>query len=873
MSAATPNGRYSWLYDAIDGEAEVVTASRRLARELAAAYAGHRIAVGDTAWPTPAIAFWQDWLAQKLASTADPTAVPRRIDAFSSNVLWERALAAHLPDGVLNRNGVVRQAVRSWQRVSEWNVTLAALQHSARNQDERMFARAAADYRDRLERGNWIDDAGLADVVAGLLAREPALVPKRLMVVGFDRLSPAVEMILAALQAGGCAVQPIPAAQRSGAVRLATFERQAGELRAAGAWAQRALEAAPEAKIAIVCPGLETNAEEVARLVREGLVPGWQQGDSRHFFAANVSYGRRLVDYPAVAIALLVLRWTVQGLTGSQLSVLLRSRCVASQEIPGRCRLELHLRSFPDRRWTAAGFLSALEGSDKTADATAFCDLARTVAGLSAEVDAPSTPPECVRRVDALLDAVSWPGDAPLDSVAFQLINRWRELLNEFARVESVLPQVTFSSAITRIAALAADCLWQPETEPGVVQVMGALEAAGLEFDHIWISGMDASKWPPPSRPSPLVSQVLQRKHGMPDATPDDTLEFSRRVFARLTGAADHCVLSWARMQDDAELAASSLIDPAAVEALEDVTDAGWYALALTGTGKTSCHAVDPPPAVRPAERVSGGAYTVQQQFDEPFSAFVHGRLGVRTVDAFCPGLPPRIRGSIIHSALYNLLASKPSQDQIRAWSTGESERNVGSAIDSALGRHIRHADAVIMRILGLERTRLRNLLHRFLAEECARADFFVAELEHQLQYERFGVRLSLRVDRVDRLADGRQLVIDYKTGAPKHFLRQDGELKDVQLVVYADALGSDVGGLLFVNVDSRAIIYRGVGGGWNEAEAEEWPRTLQHWRAEVHQALKSLAAGDVRINTVQSPAEARQLAILSRIEEQRRAR
>lgn len=851
----------------------MVTASRRLARELAAAYAGRRIAAGDMAWPTPAIAYWQDWLAQKLASTADPTGVPRRIDAFSSDALWERALAAYIPDGVLNRSGIVRQAVRSWQRVTEWKVTLAALQHSARNQDERMFARAAADYRDRLERGNWIDDAGLADVVAGLLAREPALVPKRLMVAGFDRLSPAVEMILAALQAGACDVHVVPAAQRPGAVRLARFERQSGELRAAGAWARRALEAAPDAKIAIVCPGLENSAEEVARLVREGLVPGWQHGDSRHFYAANVSFGRRLDDYPAIAIALLVLRWAVQGLTGSQISTLLRSRCIASQEISGRCRLELHLRNFPDRRWTAAGFLSAIGAGDMAADATAFCNLARTVAGLSAEVGAPSTPPDCVRQVDALLGAVDWPGDAPLDSVAFQLINRWRELLNEFARVESVLPQITFSGAVSRIAALAADCLWQPETEPGVVQIMGALEAAGLEFDHLWISGMDATKWPPPSRPAPLVSQVLQRKHGLPDATPGDTLEFSRRVFTRLTGAADHCVLSWSRMQDDAELAVSSLVDPAAVDTIEDAADPGWYALPIAGTGKTTEDVTDPPPPVQCAERVSGGAYTVQQQFDEPFSAFVHGRLGVRIIDVFCPGLPPRIRGSIIHSALHNLLAGRPSRDQLRAWSTGERERNVGSAIDSALGRHIRHADAVIMRILSLERSRLRNLLHGFLAEECERAEFFVAELEHQLPYERFGVRLSLRVDRVDRLADRRLLVIDYKTGAPKNFLRQDGQLKDVQLVVYADALEGDIGGLLFLNVDSRAISYRGVGDGWNEAEAEVWSGTLQGWRAQVHQALKSLAAGDVRMNTVKSPADARPLAILSRIEEQRRAR
>ena len=140
--------------------------------------------------------------------------------------------------------------------------------------------------------------------------------------------------------------------------------------------------------------------------------------------------------------------------------------------------------------------------------------------------------------------------------------------------------------------------------------------------------------------------------------------------------------------------------------------------------------------------------------------------------------------------------------------------------------------------------------------------------------FEAFGVRLGLRVDRIDRLADGSLLIIDYKTGRPRNLLNKDGDPQDLQLVVYADALAASVGGLAIVNIDSRLISYKGTGGSveWDAAPQDTWPQRLESWRDEVHQALREIAAGDVRVNLLLTADEARPLGILSRIEEMKRA-
>jgi hypothetical protein len=116
-------------------------------------------------------------------------------------------------------------------------------------------------------------------------------------------------------------------------------------------------------------------------------------------------------------------------------------------------------------------------------------------------------------------------------------------------------------------------------------------------------------------------------------------------------------------------------------------------------------------------------------------------------------------------------------------------------------------------------------------------------------------------------------LIIDYKTGAPKNLLDRHGDPQDLQLVVYADALDTEIGGLALINLDRRAISYKGTGGSveWDTGRQAEWPERLAAWRADVNLAMRQLADGDVRINLQRATADARELAILSRVEEYRR--
>ncbi len=859
---------YHWLTDALQGPSTVITANRRLARVLHEQYAAQQLAAGKVAWHSPAIYSWQDFLDTLLSEATDPATLPTRINEHQSQLLWERCLRKEIGESVSGLAGLVRLARDTWQRLADWRVTIREVARSAAGSDQRLFAAAAGRYLGILEREHWVDEAGLGSLVDALIRSSRVTSHGRITLVGFDRDRPLISAIMTALSDRGCDVVSAPVPGLAESILLQCFESPDAELRAAGAWARSHLESNPEHAVAIIAGNLDQEAEHKTQLVREGLVPGWQYGPRSVAHAVNVSYGRRLVEYPAVSVALLLLRWLVRDLRAGDVGHLLRTPLVGSLPTRGRSALELKLRQLPDRDWSPGMLSAALRGKDDGSDAADWLRLVATITKRRRELPKSASPADWALYVDEMLKACGWPGSDALSSFDFQLVNRWRELLNELARLDLVSPSMSCETAVRRLELMAAGTVFQPESEGKAVQLIGPLEASGAEFDAVWISGLSAANWPPPGNPSPLVARSLQRQLGMPDAEPADTLAYAQRLLIRLGSAAGKVVCSYASTEDDAEQSPSGLLQALGAETGPAPPDPGWHAAALSKIVNTVV--VDESvPGIVPGERVAGGAGTLQRQMADPITAFIVGRLGVRRLQAQAVGLPAALRGNIIHDALHQLYIDTPTRRDIGAWSGGELDQRIATSLDGAFVRHERNTDVVLTELFKLERRRVGDLMRVFVAVDLAREEFSVAAVEHEVAFAEADVRLQLRVDRIDRMPDGSLAILDYKTGAKKKFLQSDGQPREIQLIAYASALDDPVSAVALVNIDSREVSFEGAGRGYTDDA--DWDAWLAEWKRQVRAACRDLSLGDVRVNGVQGVKEARQFNLLSRYTELRR--
>ncbi len=75
------------------------------------------------------------------------------------------------------------------------------------------------------------------------------------------------------------------------------------------------------------------------------------------------------------------------------------------------------------------------------------------------------------------------------------------------------------------LAQEAATKPFQAQSPAANVQILGILEAGGLLFDALWISGLDDSNWPAQPKPNPFIPKRLQRELKMPHASAERELE------------------------------------------------------------------------------------------------------------------------------------------------------------------------------------------------------------------------------------------------------------------------------------------------------------------------------------------------------------
>ncbi|EFK94928.1 hypothetical protein LDC_3070, partial [sediment metagenome] len=91
--------------------------------------------------------------------------------------------------------------------------------------------------------------------------------------------------------------------------------------------------------------------------------------------------------------------------------------------------------------------------------------------------------------------------------------------------------------------------------------------SAGMRFDALWVCGLDAARWPPPTAPDPFLPRLAQLSQRVPRASAEIAAHDARATLQRLLASAPEVMLSVAEIDDDAPLLPSPLLDGVAFEA------------------------------------------------------------------------------------------------------------------------------------------------------------------------------------------------------------------------------------------------------------------------------------------------------------------
>lgn len=843
----------------------VLTATRRLARQLLEQDRLERATRGMTAWHLPAIMSSQDWVNRQLVLLGEDW---RILTPAASRRLWEETIENDARSAGLD----LLQVAASASRAEEAHQLLIDYRGSCGDyllsDDHQAFLRWQQGYLQRLREGGWEDGASCTDRVLAALATDQLSPPPFLLLAGFDELPPGMGR-LAAVVADSSRVEILPPPRAPIAqAGCCACDDAAAEVRTAARWVRHLL-GQGQRRIGVVAPDLAGYRDLVGQIFREELDPlgliALDDLEGRFGLSLGVPLG---LQGPVMA-ALQLLCCEKEPDCG-QLGVLLRTPYLAggTREEAARSRFDVALRRLRRERISLQGLLAAT-GSQWALPPGFAAILSELHHFLT--LGRKETPAFWVHHFRRVLTGVGWPGDRPLDSRDFQVVKAWEEkLLPRFGSLDGVCRPLDRQEAAGLLRRLALEEEFQPEMPDPGIQVCGILEAGGLFFDHLWILGLHENAWPPPPRPNPFLPRRLQVDLGMPHADAGREAGYARILLQRLLATAPRVVCSYPQQEAGCPLRPSPLLAdilPVAPELAPSVAPAAC--LERQAAALECC--TDPGgPALPAGSELPGGTAVLRDQALCPFRGFARHRLGARALETPVTGLDPATRGTLVHTCLELFWTRVTGHAQLHRWSEEERRLQVAASVDEALVRHFDHPlRAIAPAQLTIERERLTSLVNEWLtAVELERPAGAVASfVEEEERAEFGGLSIGTKIDRRDILADGRSLILDYKTGKVDLDDLLGERLLEPQLPIYA--VGQDVDQLAGVaigqvrrgecalkGVAREGDVFAGIGPFEETREAGRhalgsWGELLGRWRKRLDDLGRQVLAGAAAVDPV----------------------
>lgn len=821
--------------------------------------------------PVESLSGWLDKLWFQLQQQGWQPTLKQVLNREQRQLLWQRALDQSLEKQLLNSQQLCRDAdsalgqLLQWRLLSDLDTLEQSLpplleQFALSRRDFPLFDMIEA-FKAQLHSHNAITQDQRDQLIARAL-REGALprIPQ-LALAGFAQISPLAQEIVnlateRVLHCENSMQKPQPA--------CAPCANLEDELLQAARWAAHKLRQNPRAGIGIVINNLGQCRAQVENIFARVLEPQWLDPQQpRYTLPFNFSAGTPLAQTPVGAAAMQLLQLLRNQWDYAQLKNILFSPFWGTEE-------DLHLKSALFRQlqklelWQIDGATLRYRAEKLAAEFSPDSPLPKQLEKVAEHARRWQRAPAEIwaQRFSQTLHSLGWPGPRNPDSQEYQQLTQWEGALEDLAALSAFAGTLTLNQALQQLNQIAKRTPFQAETRDSPLQILGVLEAGGLAFDHLRLVGFGQQQWPPPPSPNPLLPMPWQKHWQMPRASAERELELAKQITGDLLTASGDVVVSYAREQDGVAQQLSALFGqvPEAEPIDGDALQNFHTQLESAGALEKIEDAQLPPLPIEERARVRGGASVLKAQALCPLNAQLQYRLGAANYQAPTLGLSAAERGNLVHQVLANFWLSFP-EGQADAFSLhqlqGETrQQRIREAVESAIREKQTQHRQLPAGFWQLEQRRLTRLLEQWLQVEESRPDFTVTRIEWEQPIELAGLGFHLRLDRLDTLPGGEQLVIDYKTGVPSISDWLSERVREPQLPLYALAQ-SNARAIAFAQVRNGDSRFKGcgeiaepiegikaVGDVQRESPFASWQQLVEHWQSGLMQLAEEYREG-----------------------------
>lgn len=469
--------------------------------------------------------------------------------------LWQSIIAKNLDAMPMAKpEHLSGQADSAYRSLLLWQIDQEQLASFSASATQYPFLIWFQQFNDTLQKNQWATAEQQQAIINERFKEGSLSIVDRIHLIGFDDIPPLTHSLLK----GACSALTNHFIKTDSPSNINRYEFQTREeeIVAAANWAKHQISQNPEATIGIISPNLGQTREQIEKVFCQVFEPHYNNvSQPRYALPFNFSAGTPLATTPLVCDTLSLLKLTTATLSIDDCLNLLNSPFWSAGY-------------FQEESTLAIKHLLKLEKFD-----VSFSDLRHAFAEESQIKQTLINFDQYFRRLPKrqklkvwvkncveALELMGWPGQRRLDSLEYQQVVQWQSVLASLVNLDLFDETKTYFQFITELSRAAATTPFQAQTRGTPIQILGALEAAGLQFSGTWVLSLDDQTWPAAPSPNPLLPVDLQRRYNFPNATAERELAYAQSLTQRYLASAETVNISSAKWSNDCELSPSGII-------------------------------------------------------------------------------------------------------------------------------------------------------------------------------------------------------------------------------------------------------------------------------------------------------------------------
>ena len=879
-----------WLLS-LDQKSIVVVPTNSLVNHLTEQYAASQLELGKSVWLSPNIVVWSTFLKDLWLSNRSANSTSQLLSSTQSNLLWTKIIEHSARQDqalvLLNVPQTVRAVRASWQKLHDWRID-----------ESRLAAEFAVDHQQLLL---WFNE--YRQVLSARSLIDPVQIPSLLLEQNFevdfkhfywfsyDLITQGQKHLSEIIEERGVSVDFIRPSAPAQCLDKRIYSDERSEIKSVFDNARRRLECNSTERIAIIIPDLQHRYRQVQDIARDVFYPNWSPLEVRQNGSAyRFSLGQALLELAPINTALSLIDLLNGAVKVSDLNLVLSSIYIGDlgvdTELSNNAKKNIMTLLADSRvhRFSLSQLFEVYASSEYKSGQVV--DFLQRALNLQSDLQQQLTESKQAGKYASLsfskwleifdewLALWGWSVAATEDqpsSHEFQLQQRWNSVKQELVGLSLLQKTVGLKRMLDLLKTILRETVFLPKASATPIIVSGSLEAIGRKVDCMFVTGMHQD-FPKPATLDAFIPKKIFAEQGHPHASVEKDFDYQKSVIQNLLACANEYWLSYAKVDmtsPDLERTASALFD-----------EQGWRVCELENDMQADieleAYEDTNGPSLDQGENVKGGAKIFENQSNCAFRAFASHRLGLRSKREIEFGLDALDRGNIVHYLLDTLWGELKSQDNLSNQSETQLHAIIERHIDQAISTNPFSLAEEKQTLLLHERRRLRELIFEWMQLELARPIAFKVEARELIgRDELAGVPYRYIIDRVDKLDDGRRVVIDYKTGDVDRNDWIGERIKSPQLPLYALTLeqqkieqsktdtpktNPQVAGISFAKIKRWSCAYQDLAedgifhksSSHTKKRADLWLQESSGWRNKFEVLAQEFGAGVAKVNPIE---------------------